>query len=122
MYAVVKIGGSQYRVKEGDEVIVQKLDEEIGAKVKLDQVLMVGGDKVKIGTPMVSGATVAAEVIKQYKDKKVHIIKFKRRKHHIKRQGHRQLMTTLKIGKISMKAAPKKAAAKKEETTKAVEA
>jgi large subunit ribosomal protein L21 len=101
MYAVVKIGGSQYRVAEGDTLQVEKIDAEVGSNVSFDQVLMVGGDKPQVGSPVVSGASIDAEVVSQYKGKKVHIIKFKRRKHHIKRQGHRQLYTKLKVNKIN---------------------
>lgn len=101
MYAVIKTGGKQYRVCEGDSLEVEKLDEEIGAKIKFDDILMVGGDNAKIGTPFVEGASVECEVVNQYKGKKIHIIKFKRRKHYMKTQGHRQLHTRIKINKIN---------------------
>ncbi len=102
MFAVVQTGSKQYRVKEGDTIKVEKLDSEAGKTLKLDTVLMVGdADTVKIGTPMVEGALVEAEVMTQTRGKKVNIIKFNRRKHHMKRQGHRQNLTVLKIKKIT---------------------
>ncbi len=102
MYAVIQTGGKQYRVSEGTTVRVEKIDADEGASVELDKVLMVGeGDDVKIGTPYVDGGKVTATVEAQGKAKKVHILKFKRRKHHLKRQGHRQRYTELKITGIS---------------------
>ncbi|HEB59805.1 MAG TPA: 50S ribosomal protein L21 [Gammaproteobacteria bacterium] len=98
MYAVVETGGKQYRVTEGECIRVEKIDAEEGATVDLDRVLMIAdGDKVTIGTPLVAGATVSATVKGQGKGKKVTIIKFRRRKHHQKQQGHRQLYTELEI-------------------------
>jgi len=102
MYAVIQTGGKQYRVSEGTTVRVEKIDADEGTSVELDKVLMVGeGDAVKIGTPYVEGGKVTATVAAQGKAKKVHILKFKRRKHHLKRQGHRQRFTELKITGIS---------------------
>jgi large subunit ribosomal protein L21 len=100
MYAVIKTGGKQYRVAEGDNIEVEKIDQEIGSTINFDA-LMIGGDTLKIGTPIVEGASVEAEVVNQYKGKKVHIIKFKRRKHHMKQQGHRQLHSRIVIKKIN---------------------
>ncbi|MCK5894443.1 MAG: 50S ribosomal protein L21 [Endozoicomonadaceae bacterium] len=102
MYAVIKTGGKQYRVAEGDTLKVEKLDIATGETVEFDQVLMVGnGDDVKIGTPIVKGAKVVAEVATQVRGKKVMIIKFHRRKHHRKQMGHRQWFTEVKITGIS---------------------
>ena len=102
MYAVFATGGKQYRVKEGDTVRVEKVVAEEGASVDFDQVLMVGeGDEVKVGSPYVDGGRVSATVTSQGRGRKVQIIKFRRRKHHIKRQGHRQAFTELKITGIS---------------------
>ena len=102
MYAVIKTGGKQYRVAEGDTLKVEKLDIATGETVEFDQVLMVGnGDDVKIGTPIVKGAKVVAEVATQVRGKKVMIIKFHRRKHHSKQMGHRQWFTEVKITGIS---------------------
>ena len=101
MYAVIKTGGKQYRVQEGDKLKVEKLETEVGKKHTFNEVMMVGeGDKVTIGTPIIQKASVEAKIVAQGKGKKVHIIKFRRRKHHLKRQGHRQLFTEIEIGKI----------------------
>ncbi|SFV65187.1 LSU ribosomal protein L21p [hydrothermal vent metagenome] len=122
MYAVIKTGGKQYRVKEGDFFKVEKIESDIGKKITFDDVLMVGeGSDVKVGTPTVKGAIVEAVVEGHGKGKKVMIIKFRRRKHSMKRQGHRQLFTTIKIENIKTSATTKKATttAKKEVTKKA---
>ena len=98
MYAVVQTGGKQYRVSEGATLKVEKINAEEGASIDLDKVLMVAdGDDVKVGAPYVEGGSVTATVKSHGKGKKVHIIKFKRRKHHMKRQGHRQQYTELEI-------------------------
>ena len=102
MYAVIQTGGKQYRVSQGDKLRVEKLGADEGAKVELDKVLMVAdGEKVTVGTPYVKGGMVTATVKAHGRGKKVKIIKFKRRKHHLKRQGHRQWYTELEITKIS---------------------
>lgn len=102
MYAVIQTGGKQYRVSEGATLRVEKIEAETGASVDLDKVLMVGeGDSVKIGAPYVEGGKVTATVQAHGRAKKVHIVKFRRRKHHLKRQGHRQWYTELKITGIS---------------------
>src|SRR5210317_849903 len=98
MYAVIMTGGKQYRVNQGDKLRVEKLDAAEGESVNLDQVLMVvDGDDVKIGTPLLDGGRVTAEVKTHGRGDKVDIIKFRRRKHHMKRQGHRQAYTELEI-------------------------
>jgi large subunit ribosomal protein L21 len=102
MYAVIMTGGKQYRVNQGDKLRVEKLDAAEGESVNLDQVLMVvDGDDVKIGTPLLDGGRVTAEVKTHGRGDKVDIIKFRRRKHHMKRQGHRQAYTELEITGIS---------------------
>ncbi|MEJ2317099.1 MAG: 50S ribosomal protein L21 [Gammaproteobacteria bacterium] len=102
MYAVVQTGGKQYRVTEGATLRVEKIKADEGASVELDKVLMVGeGESVKIGTPYVEGGKVTATVKSHGRGKKVNILKFKRRKHHMKRQGHRQWYTELEITGIS---------------------
>lgn len=102
MYAVIQTGGKQYRVSEGDTVKVEKLVAEEGASLDLDKVLMVAnGEEIKIGTPYVAGGKVTATVKSHGRAKKVTILKFKRRKHHMKRQGHRQWYTELEITGIS---------------------
>ena len=114
MYAVIESGGKQHRVTEGEVLKLEKIEAGTGDKVSFDKVLMVGeGADVKIGTPYVD-ASVTAEVLSHGRGDKVKIIKFKRRKHHEKQQGHRQWFTEVKITEISAggKAAPKKAAKK----------
>jgi large subunit ribosomal protein L21 len=98
MYAVIKTGGKQYRVEEGDRLRIEKLEVPTGDKVEFDQVLLVAdGDDIKIGQPLLDGAKVTAEVLEQGRDKKVKIVKFRRRKHSRKQQGHRQWFTEVKI-------------------------
>jgi len=102
MYAIIETGGKQYRVAEGDVVTVEKLDAAEGDSLDLSRVLMLAdGDDVQLGKPYLDGAKVTAEVAEQGKHAKVRILKFKRRKHHLKRQGHRQSFTRLKITGIS---------------------
>jgi large subunit ribosomal protein L21 len=102
MYAVIKSGGKQHRVVEGETLKLEKIEVETGATIEFDEVLLIGeGDSVKIGEPVVAGAKVTAEVIDQARHKKVNIIKFKRRKHHMKRAGHRQWYTEVKITGIT---------------------
>lgn len=98
MYAVIQTGGKQYRVAEGDTLKVEKIAAETGASVEIDKVLMVAdGADVKVGKPYLDGGTVKATVKAHGRGKKVKIIKFRRRKHHMKRQGHRQWFTELTI-------------------------
>lgn len=98
MYAVFKTGGKQYRAATGDKLKVEKIEAEKGATVELDQVLMVGeGEDVKIGTPLLEGGKVTAVVVDHGRHDKIKIIKFKRRKHHMKRAGHRQYFTQIEI-------------------------
>jgi large subunit ribosomal protein L21 len=102
MYAVIESGGKQHRVVEGEILKLEKLEAATGEKVSFDKVLMVGeGESVKIGAPYVEGSTVTAEVVSQGRAKKVTILKFRRRKHHLKHQGHRQWFTEVKITGIS---------------------
>ena len=102
MFAVVKTGGKQYRVSEGDRLRVETLDADAGASVQLDNILMIGeGDSVKVGSPTVSNTSVTAKIIDHGRADKVKIIKFRRRKHHMKRMGHRQNYTELEITGIN---------------------
>ena len=102
MYAVIKTGGKQYRVTEGQTLRVEKLDNEVGTDIDLSEVLMVAdGENIKVGAPTVDGSKVTATIIGHGREKKVHILKFRRRKHHMKRQGHRQYYTELEIKGIS---------------------
>lgn len=100
MYAVIKTGGKQYKVSEGDLVKVEKIDGAVGETVEIDQVLMVGGAEVKLGTPLVPGAKVKAQIVGQEKDKKILVFKSKRRKGYRKKFGHRQQITRLKVAAI----------------------
>jgi large subunit ribosomal protein L21 len=102
MYAVIRTGGKQYKVAQGDTLDVEKLHAEQGDSVELGDVLMlVDGDKVTVGTPTVAGAKVSAKVVEQGRGEKVRIIKFRRRKHYRKQAGHRQDYTRLEITGIS---------------------
>ena len=102
MYAVIQTGGKQYRVTEGQTLRVEKLGAEVGANVDLDKVLMVAaGDNVKVGKPYLDGGKVTATVKSHGRGEKVRIIKFRRRKHYRKTQGHRQSYTELQITGIA---------------------
>ena len=102
MYAVIKTGGKQYRVSQGQRIKVEKIDAAEGATVDIDQVLMVGeGDDVKVGKPCLAGSKVTATVKSQGRHDKVKIVKFRRRKHSRKQMGHRQAYTEVKITGIS---------------------
>lgn len=104
MQAVVKTGGKQYKVAEGDILKVEKLTADVGAKLKLDYILsIVDGEKTIIGVPLVKGANVDVSVVSHGRHDKVKIFKMKRRKHYMKRQGHRQSFTELKVEKINNK-------------------
>jgi large subunit ribosomal protein L21 len=101
MYAVVKTGGKQYKVAPGEKLKVEQIPADVGAAVILDQVLMVGdGDSVRLGQPIVAGATVTATVLAHGRGEKLRIFKMRRRKHYQKHQGHRQGYTELKIDSI----------------------
>ncbi|MFN3919443.1 MAG: 50S ribosomal protein L21 [Methylohalobius sp.] len=102
MYAVIQTGGKQYRVGAGDRLKVEKLDADEGATVAFDKVLLIRSDGgIKTGTPYVEGSKVTARVIAHGRHPKIKLIKFKRRKHHMKRQGHRQYYTEVQITDIS---------------------
>ncbi len=123
MYAVIKTGGKQHRVVEGETLKIEKIEVATGESVQFDEVLLVStGDDYAIGSPLVDGAAVKAEVISHGRGEKVRIIKFRRRKHSMKRQGHRQWFTEVKITDIlasGAKAAPAKKAAKPKAEPKA---
>ncbi len=109
MYAVIKTGGKQYRVMPGDVLKVETLKAEVGASVNFEEVLMISdGDKITVGTPTIASAKVAATVIAHGRAKKVEIIKFRRRKHHQKRTGHRQNYTQVQIQNINGKGSPER--------------
>ena len=102
MFAVFQSGGKQHRVSEGDVVKLEKIEAQPGEEVVFDEVLMVAnGDDVNVGAPFVAGSAVKGEVVRTDRGKKVRIIKFKRRKDYMRRQGHRQWFTEVKITAIS---------------------
>ena len=119
MYAIIQTGGKQYRVQEGDEFKVEKLEAKVGDKVVFDEVLTVGGDKLIVGKPFVEGYAVTAKVLEQGKNDKVIIYKYKAKKDERTKNGHRQPYTLVKVTAIGEGA---KAPAKKEETAKAAKA
>ena len=100
MYAVIKTGGKQYRVSQGDKLRVEKLPGNVGDAVTFDQVLMVGGDSLKLGKPLVGGAKVEAKITAQGLGKKLVVFKFRRRKNYRRKNGHRQPYTALEIVNI----------------------
>jgi large subunit ribosomal protein L21 len=101
-YAVIKTGGKQYRVQIGDVLKIEQLPVEVGSNIQFSEVLMlVDGDDMTCGTPLVANASVHADVLEQGRHKKIKIIKFRRRKHHMKQMGHRQNYTQIKITAIS---------------------
>ncbi|MCU0691211.1 MAG: 50S ribosomal protein L21 [Polyangiaceae bacterium] len=102
MYAVIKTGGKQYRVSEGQTVRVEKLTGEPGETVTFEHVLMLGGDTPKIGQPTVAGAKVEAKIVAQDRAKKIIVFKFRRRKNYRLKNGHRQPYTELQITGISV--------------------
>ena len=102
MHAVIQTGGKQYRVAEGTTLKIEKLELGAGDSVDFDKVLLVQiGDDIKIGQPYVEGGRVTATVVSQGRHKKIRIIKFRRRKHHLKQAGHRQYYTEVRITGIS---------------------
>lgn len=104
MYAVIKSGGKQYRVQEGQTLKLEKIEVATGETIEFDEVLLVAdGDDVNVGAPLIGGAKVSAEVVSHGRGDKVTIIKFRRRKHSMKRQGHRQWFTEVKITEFPRK-------------------
>lgn len=102
MYAVFQSGGKQHRVSEGQTVRLEKLDTAAGESVEFNQVLMIAdGEEISIGLPLVAGSVIRAEVVAHGRSEKVKIVKFRRRKHYCKQQGHRQQFTDVKVTSIS---------------------
>ena len=102
MYAVFRTGGKQYRARQGERVRIERLDAAVGDAVKFDQVLVVGeGASVKVGAPLVAGGAVEGKVVSQGRADKIMIIKFRRRKHYRRTQGHRQAFTEVEITAIT---------------------
>jgi large subunit ribosomal protein L21 len=100
MYAVIKTGGKQYRVSEGDRLRVEKLEGATGDFVELNEVLMLGGERVAVGSPMVAGAKVSAQILTQGIGKKIIVFKMRRRKRYRNKNGHRQPFTELRVTAI----------------------
>ena len=101
MFAVMLTGGKQHKVREGDVVKLQKIEQEVGQAIEFDQVLMVSDEKdVKIGAPYLNASKVIGEILEHGRHKKINIIKLRRRKHYMNRQGHRQDYTAVRIKKI----------------------
>lgn len=97
MYAVIRTGGKQYRVSEGDKLRVERLPGDVGSEISFDEVLMVGGDSPTIGKPLVEGAKVSAKITGQDRAKKIIVFKFKRRKNYRRKRGHRQYFTEVQV-------------------------
>lgn len=100
MYAIIRTGGKQYKVEEGDIISVEKLDMEVGASVSFDVLMLCDGENVRVGQPTVSGASVKAEVLEHGKAKKVIVFKYKPKKNYRRKQGHRQPYTKVKITEV----------------------
>jgi len=101
MYAVVVSGGRQYRVSEGDTIIVDRLQAEVGSNIEIDQVLLVGGEQTQVGAPVVAGAKVVAEVVDHKLGEKREIFQYRNRKRYRRNRGFRPSLTTLRIQSIS---------------------
>ena len=100
MYALIKTGGKQYRVSEGDTIYVEKLDVEDGKKVEFEALMIVDGEETKVGTPTVEGAKVTGKVVRNGRGKKIMVFKYKPKKNYRRKQGHRQPFTQVDITKI----------------------
>ena len=102
MYAVIKSGGKQHKVSEGEEILLEKISVEEGKNVEFSEVLAVNKDgKLEVGQPLLEGAIVTGKVVNHLKSKKITVIKMKRRKNYRKKQGHRQNLTKVKIESIN---------------------
>jgi len=102
MYAIVRIGGRQYRAEPGESIDIEKLPNEVGDKITFDEVLMVGdGDNTKIGTPVVDGASVTATVEEQFRGKKILVFKYRQRTNYRVKRGHRQYYTRIRIEDVT---------------------
>ena len=101
MYAVIKTGGKQYRVEQGTTQAFERLDGDAGQQLTFGEVLLIGGDVMKIGTPLVAGASVTGTIVEQGRAKKIVIFKFRRRKNYKRKKGHRQYFTRVRIDAIA---------------------
>jgi large subunit ribosomal protein L21 len=100
VYAIIRAGGKQYRVEKGDVVRVERLSGEVGSKVTLGEVLLVGGDDLKVGSPTVAGASVEGTVVEHDRGAKIRVFKYKKRKHYRRTRGHRQHVTAVRIDAV----------------------
>jgi large subunit ribosomal protein L21 len=101
-YAVIRTGGKQYRVSPGDLLRVERLGGDVGAAIEFGEVLLTGGEAgIRVGTPTIAGATVRGEIVEHLKDRKILVYKKKRRKNYRRRQGHRQLLTAVRVTEIA---------------------
>ncbi len=100
MYAVIKTGGKQYKVETGDTIQIEKINAEKGDSVTFDEVLFVGGEEYRLGSPRVEGVTVSGKIVRQMRAKKIIVFKMKKRKGYRKKQGHRQNLTEVYITQI----------------------
>jgi large subunit ribosomal protein L21 len=100
-YAVIRTGGKQYRVAPGDLLRIERLPGDVGAAVEFAEVLLTGGDTVRVGTPLIEGALVRGQIVSQSRDRKILVYKKKRRKNYRRRRGHRQSITTVRVTEIA---------------------
>ena len=101
MYAIIAAGGKQFRVQEGNKLVVDRMDVEAGQEVTFDRVIMIGGESTKIGAPLVEGASVVAKVIEHFRGEKIRVFKKRRRKGSMRTQGHRQDYTALTVTAVN---------------------
>ena len=101
MYAIIEAGGKQFRVQEGNKLVVDRMDVEAGQEVIFDRVIMIGGESTKIGAPLVEGASVVAKVIEHFRGEKIRVFKKRRRKGSMRTQGHRQDYTALTVTAVN---------------------
>ena len=101
MYAIIEAGGKQFRVQEGNKLVVDRMDVEAGQEVTFDRVIMIGGESTKIGAPLVEGASVVAKVIEHFRGEKIRVFKKRRPKGSMRTQGHRQDYTALTVTAVN---------------------
>ncbi|OFV86929.1 MAG: 50S ribosomal protein L21 [Acidobacteria bacterium RBG_16_70_10] len=102
MYAIIRTGGKQYRVQPGDVVRLERVEGALGTTVTLNEVLLLGGDPVRVGMPRVEGASVVGTVVAQARDRKIRVFKYKKRKHYRRTKGHRQAFTAVRIDRVQV--------------------
>jgi len=102
MYAVIRTGGKQYRVSEGETLRIEKLPGDVGTNITFGEVLMLGGDSIKVGKPLLGGASVVGQIVAQDRAKKIIVFKMRRRKNYRRKNGHRQWYTEVKITDIAV--------------------